>query len=156
MTHYRLAQSKEEVKQWPPWISVIALLAFGCAAECVESVAIVEVEQQRIRALEQSDVGSLSTIYADGAVLIHATGRVEKSQDFLKRIEDGSLGVVNVEDLSELVAESIGGVVVASGERAMTVVVSSDTLDFRYRFSAVYVGDAMCRPRLVHWGAWGL
>ncbi|MBT8399087.1 MAG: nuclear transport factor 2 family protein [Rhodothermia bacterium] len=135
----------------------MAGLAFGCAAECVvESSAVTEIDRQRVRALERSDVDGLSAIYADGAVLVHATGRVEKSEDFLRRIENGSLAIVSVEDLSEVGAESFGGAAVASGERAMRVVISSDTLDFKYRFSSVYVGDAMCRPRLVHWGAWGL
>ena len=74
-----------------------ALLAIVPSAVVVRAQAgdaakeVLDAEQRWARALEKSDLAALRDLYGDDLVYVHSGGNAESKDEYLRRLETGSL-----------------------------------------------------------------
>ena len=77
--------------------SFAALLAIVASAAVVRAQAddptkeVLDAEQRWARALEKGDLAALRDLYGDDLVYVHSGGNAESKDEYLRRIETGSL-----------------------------------------------------------------
>ena len=77
--------------------SFAALLAIVVSASVVRAQAddskkeVLDAEQRWARALEKSDLAALRDLYGDDLVYVHSGGNAESKDEYLRRVETGSL-----------------------------------------------------------------
>ncbi len=103
-----------------------------------EQMEIRAVEERRFDAMVRGDVAALDEILAEDLSYVHATAAFETKADFLRRLRTGDLKYEGVGPESQEV-RVYGSTGVVTGTARVQVRSGGKPLEFRMRYTAVYV-----------------
>ena len=116
-----------------------AVLIVGCASAPTVSIADIEaVERARFEALTKQDLTTLETMLDDDLVYCHSNARCEGKAAFLEGIRAGTQ-VYRQVDIEELKARVLGNSAIIHGTVAVRVEDRGKPLEFRLKYTDVYV-----------------
>jgi hypothetical protein len=110
---------------------------------------IIELDRQRMVAMAEKDVATLSKVLADDLIYTHSSARLDTKQSLIGAMESGATVYTSVEP-SEVVAQDLGSVVVLTGVAAISVNSRGKPNSFRVRFTDVYA-DKGGQWQMVTW-----
>ena len=98
---------------------------------------IIDLDRQRMTAMAEKDVATLTTVLADDLIYTHSSARLDTKKSLIGAMESGATVYTAVEP-SEVVAQDLGEAVVLTGVAAISVNSGGTANSFRVRFTDVY------------------
>lgn len=98
---------------------------------------IIDLDRQRMTAMAEKDVATLTKILADDLIYTHSSARLDTKQSLIGAMESGSTVYTSLEP-SDVVAQDLGDAVVLTGVAAISVNAGGTPNSFRVRFTDVY------------------
>jgi ketosteroid isomerase-like protein len=98
---------------------------------------IIELDRQRMNAMAEKDVATLSKVLADDLIYTHSSARLDTKKSLIGAMESGATVYTSVEP-SDVVAQDLGDAVVLTGVAAISVNSGGTPNSFRVRFTDVY------------------
>lgn len=102
---------------------------------------IIELDRQRMTAMAQQDVATLTKVLADDLIYTHSSARLDTKQSLIGAMQSGATVYTAVQP-SDVVAQDLGDVVVLTGVAAISVNSGGKPNSFRVRFTDVYANKA--------------
>lgn len=66
---------------------------------------VLELEEQRLKAMLEADGDTLESMMADGSLYVHSSGGVDSKQEFVEKVRTGALDYKAIENEVEEVSE---------------------------------------------------
>jgi hypothetical protein len=98
---------------------------------------IIELDRQRMTAMAEKDIATLSGILSDDLIYTHSSARLDTKQSLIGAMLSGATVYTSVEP-SDVVAQDLGSTVVLTGVAAISVNSGGKPNSFRVRFTDVY------------------
>jgi ketosteroid isomerase-like protein len=102
---------------------------------------IIDLDRQRMTAMAEKDVSTLTNILSDDLIYTHSSARLDTKQSLIGAMESGATVYTSVEP-SDVVAQDLGDTVVLTGVAAISVNSGGKPNSFRVRFTDVYANKA--------------
>jgi ketosteroid isomerase-like protein len=111
---------------------------------------VLDLDRNRRVAMMNADVDTLSEMFADDLVWIHATSRVDTKNGLLKAIGSCSTKYLQIEVTDET-ARCAGDVVITGGVAYMKAEINGDIREVKNRFTIVWASESDGAWRVVNW-----
>jgi ketosteroid isomerase-like protein len=98
---------------------------------------IIELDKQRMTAMAQKDIATLSRLLSDDLIYTHSSARLDTKQSLIGNMESGSTVYTAVEP-SDVKAQDLGDTVVLTGACRISVMSQNRPNSFSVRFTDVY------------------
>jgi ketosteroid isomerase-like protein len=98
---------------------------------------VIDLDRQRMTAMGQKDIATLSRLIGDDLIYTHSSARVDTKQSLIGAMESGATVYSSVEP-SAVVAQDLGDSVVLTGQAAISVNSGGKAMSFRVRFVDVW------------------
>jgi uncharacterized protein (TIGR02246 family) len=98
---------------------------------------VLDAEQRWARALEKSDLAALRDLYGDDLVYVHSGGNAESKDEYLRRVETGSLKYESV-TLVDPKVRVFGDAAVVNGQFDVRVMSDGAPVNTRVVYIHVY------------------
>ncbi len=102
---------------------------------------IIELDRQRMMAMAEKDVTTLSKLLSDDLIYTHSSARLDTKQSLIGAMESGATVYTSVEP-SDVKAQDLGDAVVLTGVAAISVNSGGTANSFRVRFTDVYANKS--------------
>ncbi len=99
---------------------------------------VIDLDKARMAAMVALDLPALQTLLADDLIYTHSSAKVDGKQSLIEAMTSGANAYTALE-ASGVTARDLGGVVMVTGQAAMTVSLSGRPTSFRVRFLDVWV-----------------
>ena len=111
---------------------------------------VLDLDRGRRAAMTKADVDTLSEMFADDMVWIHASARVDTKTGLLEAIANGSTKYLRIEVKDETI-RSIGDVVLIGGVATMKAEIKGDVREVINRFTVIWAVQPDGAWRVVNW-----
>ncbi|HKP42204.1 nuclear transport factor 2 family protein [Mycobacterium sp.] len=111
---------------------------------------VLDLDRGRRAAMTKADVDTLSEMFADDMVWIHASARVDTKTGLLEAIANGSTKYLRIEVKDETI-RSIGDVVLIGGVATMKAEIKGAVREVNNRFTVIWAVQPDGAWRVVNW-----
>ncbi len=104
---------------------------------------ILQLEEQRVQAFLSADTATLTRLLADDFSLVHTGSGIDTKQDFIEKLESGTLNYQTITTLNihpRIYGDS-GDVGLVTGAASMEIIVRGEPRQYSYVYTAVYVKE---------------
>src|SRR5882724_2045027 len=101
---------------------------------------IIELDRQRMTAMAEKDVATLSKLLSDDLIYTHSSARLDTKQSLIGAMVSGTTVYTGVEP-SDVKAQDLGDAVVLTGSARIHVMSNGKPNSFGVRFTDVYVNN---------------
>jgi ketosteroid isomerase-like protein len=110
---------------------------------------VIDLDRRRMEAMARQDVRTLNELLSDDLVYTHSSARLDSKQSLIEAMESGRTVYTAVVP-SDVKAQDCGDAVVLTGSARIGVTSGGNAMDFRVRFTDVYVNKGG-RWQMVAW-----
>ena len=98
---------------------------------------VIDLDKARMAAMVSLDLPALQALLADDLIYTHSSAKVDGKQSLIEAMTSGANAYTALE-ASDVTAREVGGVVLVTGQAAMTVSLNGRPTSFRVRFLDVW------------------
>lgn len=118
-------------------VSAASILPVIAQAPSAAEREVRAVEEQRYKAMLQSDLATLEKVLADDLLYVHSSGALDDKKSFVAALKSGSVRYKKIAPEDQRVRIA-GTLAVVTGKSSVEVERDGKPQSFRLRFTAVY------------------